>query len=142
MTPADLDRTPLRDLVDRFEHLAGRDLISRYAPGTGQPPLSTAEHVELIAVRAAVRQHVGYRQQSVVWRARQSGASWVSIAAASDTDVETARQDFRRWIDGQAALWDATSVGCRPFGLSPAERTEARRLADPPTDRKEVTTTR
>ena len=56
--------------------------------------------------------------------------------------VRAARRAFRDWIDGQAALWDATPPGRRPIGLSPADRATAYRLADRRTDRKENPTPR
>lgn len=59
MTPADLDRTPLRDLVDRYLDLALRDFTSWVTSA----PLTAAEHVELLTVGAAVARHVTLGRQ-------------------------------------------------------------------------------
>lgn len=140
MTPADLDQLPLRDLVDRYLDLSLRDLTGTV---TGVR-LTTAEHVELLAVGVAVARHVTTGRQVDVRRALLAGATWPQIAAASGTDVPTARRAFRDWIDGQAALWDSTArPGRLPIGLSPADRVTARRfLSTSSPDRKEHPTTR
>ena len=139
MTPADLDRTPLRDLVDRYLDLTLRDFT---APVIGTP-LTAAEHVELLTVGAAAVRHVDLGRQTDVRRALLAGSAWSQIATASGTSVRTARRAFRDWIDGQAALWDSTPPGRRPIGLSPTDRITAYRLADSPsTDRKENPNTR
>lgn len=139
MTPADLDRTSLRDLVDRYVNLSLRDLTGTVT-GT---PLAAAEHVELLTVGAAVARQVSLGRQVAVRRALQAGATWSQIANAHGITERAARRAFRDWIDGQAGLWDATPPGRRPIGLSPPDRATARRLADTPSaDREENTTTR
>ena len=138
MTPADLEWTPLRDLVDRYLDLSLRDFTAQV---TGAP-LTAAEHVELLAVGAATNRHVSLGRQVDVRRALLAGATWPQIAAASGASVRAVRRDFRTWIAQQSALWDATPPGRRPIGLSPADRTTAHRLANPSANRKETPTTR
>jgi hypothetical protein len=138
VTPADLDRTPLRDLVDRYLDLALRDFTSS---STGAL-LTAAEHVELLTVGAAIARHATLGRQVDVRRALLAEATWPQIATAHGITVRAARRAFRDWIDGQAALWDATPPGRRPIGLSPADRATAYRLANSRTDRKENPSTR
>lgn len=140
MTPADFDRMPLQDMVDRYLDLSLRDFT---AIVTGVR-LTAAEHVELLALGVAVARHVTNGRQVGVWHALRAGATWPQIAAASGTDEPTARRAFRDWIDGQAALWDSTALpGELPIGLSHDDRAHARRFLDTPsTDREEHPTTR
>lgn len=140
MTPADLDRTPLRELVDRYLDLSLRDVTATATVTSAA--LTAAERIELLTVGAAVARHVTLGRQVAVRRALLAGATWLQIATAHGVTARAARRDFRAWIDGQAALWDATEPGRRPLGLSPADRATAYRLANSRTDRKENPTTR
>jgi hypothetical protein len=133
---ADLDRLPLRDLVDRYLDMSLRDLLARHT--YSRMPLSPAEHVDLLTLGAAIGRYVECTRQAAVRRALLAGASWPDVTAACGTDEAA----FLRWVDPQAALWDTTPPGRVRIGLSPADRATARRLANPPTDRKEATPTR
>jgi hypothetical protein len=137
----------LLELAERFVDLNLRDFTARHGPG-GATPLTAAEHLDLLATAEAIRRHVRYGRQSAVRRAREAGATWPAIAAATGTDAATTRGEFLDWIDGQAALWDHLAAeGRPPIGLSPAQRTAARDLVDDPTPtahsrRKEAPTPR
>jgi hypothetical protein len=140
----------LEDLAQLHTRLSLRDAVSRataqlraegrYDPGQHLPldhpealPLRPDEHLQLLAVDRAIADTVLLSRQVRVWRARQAGADWPSIAAALQLPAETARADYAAWVDRQAGYWDrCTEQGETPLGLDPGERHRARQLLDDP----------
>ena len=65
----------------------------------GFPPLTTAGHLELLALGEALARH--YRHPVLVHHAVLAGATWQQIAAATGGDPDQARQAYRAWAEGQ-----------------------------------------
>jgi hypothetical protein len=66
------------------------------------PPLSMAEHVEMLALGERIARY--YRHPAQVDKALRAGASWAQIAAATGTTEDSARAAYREWADGQHRL--------------------------------------
>ena len=99
---------------DRYRELAQRDALAKaiaikkargdYQPGghvseENFPPLTVAEHLEMIALGERIARY--YTHPSQVDVAVKAGASWAQIAAARGTDEQAARQQYREWAEGQ-----------------------------------------
>jgi len=99
---------------DRYRELAQRDALAKaiaikktrgdYQPGghvseENFPPLTVAEHLEMIALGERIARY--YAHPSQVDVAVKAGASWTQIAAARGTDEATVRQQYREWAQGQ-----------------------------------------
>ena len=105
---------PLADVLNRYQALDDRDSMARSiatlkARGTKPalnpedfPPLTTAEHLELLALGEALARH--YRHPVQVHDAVRAGATWQQIAAATGGDPDQARQAYRAWAEGQHRL--------------------------------------
>jgi hypothetical protein len=105
------------DLTDqraRYEDLTDRSMMARslatlqargdydadkHPDPAKYPPLTAAEHVELLALGEAIGFY--YRHPSQVDHAVRAGASWDDIAAAANTTPESARTAYRQWARGQ-----------------------------------------
>ena len=114
----------LRDQIARYEELTGRDLTARsiatlkargeydaskHPDPAEYPPLTVAEHLELLALGEAIAFY--YRHPAGVDHAVRAGATWEQIAAARNTTAEAARAAYRQWAEGQhtyAGMSDAT----------------------------------
>jgi hypothetical protein len=109
-------RGNLPDQIDRYRELADRELTSRsiatlQARGEWTeerarildpdkyPPLTVAEHLEMIALGWRIASH--YRHPSQVDNAVRAGASWEQIAAAAGTTEKAARAAYCEWVEGQ-----------------------------------------
>jgi hypothetical protein len=130
------------DARERFEELDNRDLQARalaklqtrgtYDPDRhgdpgNYPPLTTDEHLEVLAAGELLARH--YRHPALVHHAVQAGASWPQIAAATGSDEAATRQAYREWAEGQHRL-HVDYEG--QFGLDDAEHAAAlHRAAEP-----------
>jgi hypothetical protein len=127
----------LADQIDRYRELADRDTMARsiailkargtYEPGAHVneekfPPLTVAEHLEMIALGERIARY--YRHPSQVHQAVRAGATWEQIAAAADAREAGARAAYRNWAEGQHQLH--ADIG---IGLDDAEFAEALELA-------------
>src|ERR671921_447616 len=93
-----LDREhTLATAVQRFDELRGRDSLADPDDPDGPRPLSRAEALELLALKA------GQGRQLTVRTARGTGASWAEIGRSLGATRQSAWEAHRRWIDGQAA---------------------------------------
>ena len=107
----------LADVLNRYQALGDRDSMARAiatlkARGAKPadpalnpedfPPLTTAEHLELIALGEALARH--YRHPVLVHYAVVAGATWQQVAAATGCDPDQARQAYRAWAEGQHRL--------------------------------------
>ena len=108
---------PFPDVVSRYQALNDRNSMSR-AIATLQargewnddrslnpadyPPLTAAEHLELIALGERLARH--YRHPAQVHHAVVAGATWEQIAAAAGDDPDQARQAYAQWAEGQHRL--------------------------------------
>jgi hypothetical protein len=105
------------DAINRFHDLAGRELLARaveqlrargeydpakYGPGE-EEPLTTAEHLELLATGEMLARH--YRHPARVHDAVKAGATWEQIGAARGTSADGTRQDYRQWAASQHWLY-------------------------------------
>jgi hypothetical protein len=86
------------------------------------------EHLEVIATGEVVARI--YRHPADVDRALQAGASWEQVAAARGCDEAQARQDYRKWAEGQHRLWAGEYSGGGKFGMNDAEYAKALARAD------------
>ena len=106
----------LADQIDRFNELSYRDLTARLVAtlkARGEwteahartlnpdkyPPLTVAEHLEMIALGERIARY--YRHPSQVDKAVRAGATWDQIAAATGTTAGAARVAYREWAEGQ-----------------------------------------
>ena len=102
------------DQMDRYRELDDRDVMARSiatlkARGTYEaneyvneakfPPLTVAEHLEMLALGERIARY--YRHPSQVDKAVKAGASWAQIAAATGTTEDAARAAYREWAEGQ-----------------------------------------
>jgi len=117
MTYDEASGMPWPDVLNRYQALTDRDAMAR-AIATLQargewnadrslkpedyPPLTAAEHLELIALGEVMARH--YRHPSQVHLAVVAGAAWAQIAAATGGDPDQARQAYREWAEGQHRL--------------------------------------
>jgi hypothetical protein len=114
----------LADQIDRYRELADHDTMARSiailkARGTYQPsehvnedrfpPLTVAEHLEMLALGERIARY--YRHPSQVHQAARAGATWEQIAAATGTTQATARAAHRDWADGQHRLYADMGIG-------------------------------
>ena len=106
----------IMDQIDRYRELADQDLMARSIAtlkARGEwtaerartldpdnfPPLTIAEHLELLALGERIARY--YRHPSQVDKAVRAGASWEQIAAATGTTEDAARSAYREWAEGQ-----------------------------------------
>lgn len=90
------------------------------------PPLTVAEHLEILATGALAARY--YRHPADVHDAVTAGAAWPQIAAATGTSEAEARAAYRRWADGQHELGGK-------FGMSDADYAAAIERAGLPAPR-------
>ena len=91
-------------------------------------PLNVDERLEVLATGELVART--YRHPANVDRALKAGATWEQVAAALDCDEAQARQDYRKWAEGQHRLWAGEYGGGGKLGMNDAEYTEALARAD------------
>jgi len=138
--PLTYDETSTGDLVEqmaRYRELAEHDSVATaiailkargdYEPSEHVnevrfPPLTVAEHLELLALGECIARY--YRHPSQVDKAARAGATWDQIAAATGTAAEDARAAYREWAEGQHRLHADTGLG-----LDAAEYAAALELA-------------
>jgi len=132
---------PWPDVLNRHQALTDRDSMAR-AIATLQargewnedrsirpedyPPLTAAEHLELIALGEVMARH--YRHPAQVHHAVLAGAAWEQIAAAAGTSADRARQAYRQWAEGQHRLRSDFPGGI--IGLGDEEYAAAIQAAD------------
>jgi hypothetical protein len=102
------------DQIDRYRELADRDLMAQsiatlkargtydpneYVNDEKFPPLTVAEHLELLALGERIARY--YRHPSQVDKALRAGATWKQIVDATGTTEAKARAAYREWADGQ-----------------------------------------
>jgi hypothetical protein len=119
----------IADQMTRYRQLAEHDALAgavaigkargSYVPNQHVneekfPPLTVAEHLEMIALGENLARY--YRHPSQVDTAVRAGASWDQIAAAAGTTEAEARAAYREWADGQHQLFADTGR----FGLDDA----------------------
>jgi hypothetical protein len=110
----EIDQMPLTDVLNRYQALNDRDSMARSiaasqargrwnADGSiraeDHPPLTTAEHLELLALGERLARY--YRHPALVHYAVTAGATWEQIAAATSGSVSQARQAYLDWAEGQ-----------------------------------------
>ncbi|WP_329430619.1 hypothetical protein OG339_22225 [Streptosporangium sp. NBC_01495] len=107
---------PVSRQLERYNELAARNASARaraelMARGTydparhgaeDRPPLTVAEHLELLALAESIARTV--RHPANVHHALLAGATWADIALALDSDAATLRRDYRQWADDQHDL--------------------------------------
>jgi hypothetical protein len=108
---------PFADVLNRYQALDTRDAMARsiatlQARGEWRddrsidpadyPPLTLAEHLELIALGEVIARR--YRHPANIHDAVMSGATWAQIAAATGGDPDQARHAYREWAEEQHRL--------------------------------------
>jgi hypothetical protein len=134
---------PLPDVLNGYQQLTDRDSMSRAVAAlqargewnddrsldpADYPPLTAAEHLELIALGERLARH--YRHLALVHHAVVAGATWEQIAAATGGDAGQARQAYRDWAEGQHRLRSDFPGGT--IGLGDEEYTAAIEAAGGP----------
>jgi hypothetical protein len=114
----------IADQIDRYRELAEHDLMARSiatlkARGTYEPnkhvnnekfpPLTVAEHLEMLAVGERIARY--YRHPSQVDKAVKAGATWEQIAAATGITEDAARGAYLQWAEGQHRLHADIGIG-------------------------------
>jgi hypothetical protein len=123
---------PFADVLNRWQALERRDAMAR-AIATLQargewhddrsldpadyPPLTVAEHLELIALGEVAARR--FRHPAAAHQAVLAGATWSRIAAASGTGPRQARDRYLQWARGQRELGEQFPGGS--IGLSEEE---------------------
>jgi len=90
------------------------------------PPLTAAEHLEMLALGEVIARH--YRHPSHVHHTVMAGATWEQIATAIGGDPSQARQAYREWAEGQHQLRQDFPGGI--IGLGDDEYAAAIKAAD------------
>jgi hypothetical protein len=113
----DASGMPFTDVLNRYQVLENRGTMSRAiatlrAHGERNhdrsldpddyPPLTAAEHLEMLALGERIARH--YRHPSQVHHTVMAGATWEQIAAATGGDPDQAQQAYREWAEGQHQL--------------------------------------
>jgi hypothetical protein len=113
----EIDQMPLTDVLNRHQVLSDRDSMARsiaaqQARGTWKadgsiraedyPPLTVAEHLELIALGERLARY--YRHPALVHHAVTAGASWQQIADATGGNAGEALSGYLQWVEGQHKL--------------------------------------
>jgi hypothetical protein len=132
---------PFADVLNRYQALSDRDMMARSIAtlqARGQwgddrslnpedyPPLTVAEHLEVIALGEVIARH--YRHPSQVHHAVLAGATWAQIAAAAGTGPDEVRQAYATWAEGQHQLRQDFPGGT--LGLGDEEYAAALKAAD------------
>jgi hypothetical protein len=124
------------DARRRHDELTQRDALARAraalrARGELDParhgaeehePLSASECLEILATGEVVART--YRHPVNIDRALEAGASWEQVAAL-DCDEAQARQNYRKWAQGQHHLWASDYSGSGKLGLNDADYAKA-----------------
>jgi hypothetical protein len=100
---------------------------AKYGPEGKYEPLTVADRLELIATGEVLARY--YRHAVQIHHAVEAGATWAQVAAATGSDEDRARQDYREWADGQHMLWQHYEGR---FGMDDAEHAVAMRKAAEP----------
>jgi hypothetical protein len=140
-TYTEASEMPFAEVLNRYQALNDRDSMAR-AIATLQargewnddgsldpadyPPLTAAEHLQLIALGEVIARH--YRHPAQVHNAVVAGATWQQIADATSGDPDQARQAYREWAEGQHRLRQDFPGGT--IGLGDEEYTDAIKAAD------------
>ncbi len=105
--------------VSRYNDLRMRDSI-------GEPPLSTEQALEMLALGEVIVRKAGYGRQLSVRSARTAGASWAQIGAAMGMSKQSAWESHARWIEDQAEQHRRTGLE----GFDPIDEAAARALLE------------
>ncbi|GII59153.1 hypothetical protein Pth03_75420 [Planotetraspora thailandica] len=107
---------PVSRQLERYDKLAAQDASARarvelvargiYDPARhgaeDRPPLTAAEHIELLALAESIARTV--RHPANIHHALLAGVTWAEIAHAIDSDEATVRRDYQQWADDQHDL--------------------------------------
>lgn len=107
------DRGPWEERL-RFGQLFLRylDTLGRPFLPEGQPPMTAADYLEMLALgeMLAETDHSRtadpgfYRDAAYLHGALTAGATWAQLAEATGSDEATIRQRYRKWAEGQRQL--------------------------------------
>jgi hypothetical protein len=143
VTYGDAADLPFADVLNRYQALDSRDAMARsiatlQARGdwyddrsidpADYPPLSLAEHLELIALGEVIARR--YRHPANIHDAVMSGATWAQIAAAAGGDPDQARHAYLAWAVEQRELRQQFLGGT--IGLGDGEYAAAVKAASEP----------
>ncbi len=121
------------DQMARYRQLAEHDALAgaiaigkargtyepnEYVNEQKYPPLTVAEHLEMLALGERIARY--YRHPSQAGKAVRAGASWDQIAAAAGTTAEEARAAYREWAEGQHRLHADIGIGLDDAGYAAA----------------------
>lgn len=128
-TARDYAQASLHNLTSHYLDLLDTDVRARLS---GRP--SPVDHaLSRLAVSEAISRYVRNGRQIDVLSALNAGAGWQSIGNVLDVPVDQLRKDFRQWVEGQRALYEAMQKerpGSPPIGMSAAHGEAAAHLAE------------
>jgi len=128
------------DVLNRWQALEQRDVMARaiaslQARGewnddrsldpADYPPLTVAEHLELLAFGEVAARR--FRHPAAVHQAVLAGATWEQVAAATGGDPDQARHAYLAWAEEQHELREQFPGGS--IGLGDDEHAAALRAA-------------
>jgi hypothetical protein len=143
VTYSEACEVPWPDVLMRWQELEQRDAMARAIAtlqAGGQwtddrsldpadyPPLTVAEHLELLALGEVAARR--FRHPAAVHQAVLAGATWSQIAAATGGDAEQARLAYRQWAEEQHGLRQQFPGGT--IGLGDDEYAAALKVAGSP----------
>ena len=120
---------PLADVISRHQALDDRDMMARsiatlqargrwsadrHLDPADYPPLTLAEHLEMLALGEALARH--YRHPALVHHAVMAGATWQQIADAAGGSAGDALQAYLQWAEGQHQLREQFPDGLAGMG--------------------------
>jgi hypothetical protein len=112
------------DQIDRYRDLAQHEALAgaiaigkargtyepnQYVNDEKYPPLTMAEHLEMLALGERIARY--YRHPSQVDKAVKAGATWRQIAAATGTTADAARAAYREWAESLHKLHADLGMG-------------------------------
>jgi hypothetical protein len=114
----------ITDQIDRYHVLTQHDALAgaiaigkargtyvpnEYVNEQKYPPLTVAEHLELLALGEVIARY--YRHPSQVHRAVKAAATWDQVAAATGTTAEAVRAAYVEWAEEQHRLHVEMGLG-------------------------------
>ncbi len=95
---------PWADALMRWQELAARDERARAAAGQADcPPLTVAEHRELLALREVLARR--FQDPPAVQRALAAGVTWQQVADAAGCTAGQALARYLGWTGGSRYPW-------------------------------------
>jgi hypothetical protein len=129
LTPGAAEDAYLGDIVARRAQVADKLFTAKHQLG-GAGPVTAADHLEGLALGAAMARAATQFRALDVFAAVRAGATWDQAAAATGLPLGELLSEVRAWADGQRRLYEDTPAGHTPLGLSAEEHADVVALLD------------